>query len=77
MTDDDFERLRVHLLTLRRKALSMLAERSGDHVADIGLVAMAADVQMCLMALDEERKANAEDPDADDEDEAGRSAYRV
>ena len=49
----DFTPLRGKLLTLRRKTLALLAERSEDTLTDAGLLALVANVQITLTALDE------------------------
>ena len=53
MDEGDVERLREHLLVQRRKILSMMIERLDDYGVDVGFVSMVADMQMCLVALDE------------------------
>ena len=46
--------LRDQLLGLRRRTLAVLAGRSVDEMVDAGLVALVADVQAALAAIDEE-----------------------
>ncbi len=50
----DFAPLREKLISLRRKTLALLAERSEDTLTDAGLLALVANVQITLTALDEE-----------------------
>ena len=50
----DFMPLRERLLDLRRRALGQHHERSKDEITDTGLLALVADVQITLTALDEE-----------------------
>ena len=50
----DLTLLREKLISLRRKTLALLAERSEDTLTDAGLLALVADAQTTLTALDEE-----------------------
>ncbi len=50
----DLAPLREKLISLRRRTLALLAERSEDTLTDAGLLALVADVQITLTALDEE-----------------------
>ncbi len=50
----DFMPLRERLLYFRRRALGQHHERSKDEITDTGLLALVADVQITLTALDEE-----------------------
>ena len=50
----DLAPLRDQLIRLRRKTLALLAERSENEVVDAGLLALVADIQGTLAALDEE-----------------------
>ncbi len=50
----DLTLLREKLISLRCKTLALLAERSEDTLTDAGLLALVADVQITLTALDEE-----------------------
>ena len=54
MTEGQAIALRDKLLGLRCRTLSLLAERSGDVLTDAGLLALIANVQITLTALDEE-----------------------
>ena len=51
----DFTALRDQLLDLRRKTLVLLAERVTDHGVEAGLLALVANVQATLAAIDEEK----------------------
>ncbi len=50
----DLTLLREKLVSLRCRTLSLLAERSEDTLTDAGLLALVADAQTTLKALDEE-----------------------
>jgi hypothetical protein len=50
----DLSGLRDQLIALQRKTLMVLAERSEEHVADAGLLALLAGVRAGLAAIDEE-----------------------
>ena len=54
MTEGQAIALRDKLLGLRRKTLALLVERSEDTLTDAGLLALIADAQTTLKALDEE-----------------------
>ncbi len=54
MTEEQAIALRDKLLGLRCRTLSLLAERSEDTLTDAGLLALIADAQTALKALDEE-----------------------
>ncbi len=49
----DFAPLRDRLVTLRRQTLVMLAEQPEDGSIDAGLLALAANVQATLAAVEE------------------------
>ena len=42
------------LLDLRRRTLTLLAERSEDEVSDAGLIGLVGSIQIALAAIDEE-----------------------
>ena len=49
----DFTPLRDRLTALRRRTLAMLAEQPEDGPLDAGLLALVANVQTALVAVDE------------------------
>ncbi len=49
----NLEPLRERLLSLRRQTLSLLASRSEDESLDAGLLAIVANVQTALVAIEE------------------------
>ncbi len=54
----NLEPLRDRLLVLRRQTLLLLAERSEGENLDAGLLAIAANVQTALAAVEETMKAD-------------------
>ena len=54
----NLEPLRDRLLSLRRQNLSLLAARSEDESLDAGLLAVVANVQTTLVAVEEAMKAD-------------------
>ncbi len=58
----DFEPLRNRLSTLRRQTLVMLAEQPDDGPIDAGLIALVANVQSALAAVEEMTEAERPRP---------------
>ncbi len=54
----NLETLRGRLLALRRQTLSLLAARPEDESLDVGLLAIVANVQNTLVAVEAEMKAD-------------------
>ncbi len=54
----NLEPLHGRLLTLRRQTLSLLAARPEDESLDAGLLAIVANVQTALVAIEETIKAD-------------------
>ena len=53
ISETDFAPLRDRLVALRRQTLIMLAEQPEDGSIDAGLLALVANVQAVLVAVDE------------------------
>jgi hypothetical protein len=56
----DLSSLRDNLITLQGQTLKALAGRSGEHVADAGLLALLAGIRAGLVAIDDEESGPGE-----------------
>ncbi len=52
----DLTLLREKLISLRRRTLALLAERSDDEVTDAGLIGLVANVRIAIQALEEKER---------------------